>query len=107
MPRKVIEVKSETISEAKVLMEKAGDELGEFQRRTLDYLNKFAKNEKARETVENLVKKLGLNIGDAIQLVNCMPNSIQEVRSILTVKGKVILTEELDKILKELDKFRS
>lgn len=109
MPRKIVEVKDITVPEARSMMEKASDELGEFQRRTLDYLTKFAKPppNKARKAVESLMEKLDLDRKEAIQIINCMPTSIEEVRSILAVKGKVILTEELQKILKEVDRFRS
>jgi DNA-directed RNA polymerase subunit F len=36
-----------------------------------------------------------------------MPSSIEEARSILAVKGKIILNEELQKILDEIQRFNS
>ncbi|MEM2901547.1 MAG: RNA polymerase Rpb4 family protein [Candidatus Bathyarchaeia archaeon] len=109
MPRKIVEARDLTIPESKAVMEGVNDELGEFQRRTFDYLTKFAKisSDKAREAVKSLTNKFGLSEREAIQLVNCMPSSIEEVRSILAVKGKIILNEELQKILEEIQRFKS
>ena len=108
MPRKIIEKKDITFAESKALMEASGDDLGEFQRRTFDYLTKFTKisSKKAEKAVEKLISKFNLERLEAIQLVNCMPTSIEEIRSILTVKGKVILNETLQNILNELDNLR-
>jgi DNA-directed RNA polymerase subunit F len=109
MPRKIVESRDLTIPESKAVMESVNDELGEFQRRTFDYLTKFTKisSDRAREAVKSLTEKFGLSEREAIQLVNCMPSSIEEARSILAVKGKIILNEELQKILDEIQRFNS
>ena len=101
MPRKIINVEDITIAEAKKLMDKAGEEVSEFQRRTYDYTIKFAKLDAktAKRLVTKLEKKFGLSKKEAIQAVNCTPSSIEELRTILTVKGKVILTSQLEEML--------
>ena len=44
MPRKIVDEKRITVADARKLLEKTDkEELGEFQRRTLDYTVKFSK----------------------------------------------------------------
>jgi DNA-directed RNA polymerase subunit F len=109
MPRKIIEDKQITIAEARKMLEKEKrEELGEFQRRTLDYAMKFAKitPAKAERLTEELVKKLQLDREEAVQIVNCMPKTIEELRTILAVKGRIILTSYLEEVLKVVNEFR-
>ncbi len=110
MPRKIIDEENITIAEAKHILEKAlkGEEVGEFQRRTADYLMKFAKLEvqQAKKLVKELVKQFQIEDVEAVQLVNCMPESIDEIRTILAGKGKVIETEKLKGILNLLNSYR-
>lgn len=109
MPRKIIESKATTTAEAKRTLEKAKeDELGEFQRRTLDYASKFSKipPPKAEKLVRELYEKHQLERKDAIQIVNTMPRYIEELRSILTVKGRIVGGSELEAILKLLNGYR-
>ncbi|MEM4246355.1 MAG: RNA polymerase Rpb4 family protein [Candidatus Bathyarchaeia archaeon] len=107
MPRKIIEEKEISIPEARMILEKSQD-LGEFQRRTLDYLVKYTKIEPkdAEKLISALTKKYKLDRREAIQIVNCMPKSPEELRTIISVKGKVVLSEELKSILDEIDKYR-
>jgi len=57
LPRKIIDSKPATTAEAKRILERVkDDELGEFQRRTLDYASKFSKVSPTK--VEKLVKEL-------------------------------------------------
>lgn len=90
-------------------MEKAKeDELGEFQRRTLDYASKFAKvpAPKAEKLVRELGEKFQLDRKDAIQIVNTMPRYVEELRTILTVKGRIISGTQLEDILKLVKGYR-
>lgn len=106
MPRNIINVEEITIAEAKELMKMAEGELSEFQRRAYDYTTKFAKieAEAAKTLVRILTEELSLSRKEAIQVANCAPSSIEELRTILTVKGKVITTEQLEKILSTINK---
>jgi DNA-directed RNA polymerase subunit F len=101
--------KPATTAEARKTLERAKeDELGEFQRRTLDYASKFSKIQppKAEKLVRELGEKFQLDRKDAIQIVNTMPRYIEELRTILTVKGRIISGTQLDDILKLINGYR-
>jgi DNA-directed RNA polymerase subunit F len=103
MPRKLMDSKPITTAEARRILEKASeDQLGEFQRRTRDYTIKFSKApaSKAEKLTRDLCEKHQLDRKDAIQIANCMPSSIEEIRTVLAVKGRMITTEQLQGILK-------
>ena len=102
MARKILIEKAITNAEAKAVLEKVKEEeLGEFQRRTLDYTRRFAKlpADRASKLVEQLSSDLQLERNDAIQIVNTLPQSIEELRAVLTVKGRFVSTEQLNGIL--------
>lgn len=108
-PRKIVSVKSISIPETKKILEKASkEELGEFQRRTLEYAKKFsrAKPEKAGKLIDELGKKFQIERADAIQIANCMPRTIEELRPVLAVKGRFIVTAQLEEILKVVNEHR-
>ena len=110
MPRKLIDAKPITTAEARRILEKASeDELGEFQRRTRDYTIKFSKIQpgKAEKLLRDLSEKHQLERKDAIQVANCMPSTIEELRTVLFVKGRVFVTEQLEGILKTLAPYRA
>jgi DNA-directed RNA polymerase subunit F len=109
LPRKIIDSKPATTPEAKKTLERAKeDELGEFQRRTLDYASKFSKIQppKAEKLVRELGEKFQLDRKDAIQIANTMPRYIEELRTILTVKGRIISATQLEDILKLVNGYR-
>lgn len=108
-PRKIVNVKIISIPETKKILEKAGkEELGEFQRRTLEYAKKSSKvkPEKAGKLIDELGKKFQVERADAIQIANCMPRTIEELRSVLAVKGRVIVGTQLEEILRVVDEYR-
>jgi DNA-directed RNA polymerase subunit F len=110
LPRKLIDSKPITTAEARKILEKASeDELGEFQRRTRDYTVKFSKIQtgKAEKLLRELSEKHELDRKDAIQVANCMPSSIEEIRTVLTIKGRVFTTAQLEDILKTLTPYRA
>ena len=109
MPRKIIDSRPATTAEAKRTLEKAKeDELGEFQRRTLDYASKFGKipPAKAEKLVRELSEKYQLDRKDSIQIANTMPRYVEELRTILTVKGRIISGTQLEDILKLVNGYR-
>ena len=109
MPRKIVDSKPTTTSEAKRTLERAKeDELGEFQRRTLDYASKFSRipPAKAEKLARELSDKFQLDRKDSIQIANTMPKYIEELRTILTIKGRIISATMLDDILKLVNGFR-
>jgi DNA-directed RNA polymerase subunit F len=109
LPRKIVDSKPATTAEAKRTLEKTKEEeLGEFQRRTLDYASKFSRVSpaKAEKLVKELADKHQLDRKDAIQIANTMPRYIEEVRTILTVKGRIITGSQLEDILKLVSSYR-
>ncbi len=109
MPRKIVDSRPATTAEAKKILEKANEEeLGEFQRRTLDYTSKFSKlpAQKAEKLVKELGEKFQLERKEAIQVVNTMPRYIEELRTILTVKGRIISGTQLEDMLKLVKGYR-
>ena len=109
MPRKIIDAKPTTTPEARRILEHAKEEeRGEFQRRTLDYAIKFSKISpaKAEKLIRELADKYELDRKDAIQIANCMPRYVEELRSILAVKGRIIGGTQLEDILKLVNGYR-
>jgi DNA-directed RNA polymerase subunit F len=109
LPRKIMESRPTPTAEAKRTLERAKEEeLGEFQRRTLDYASKFSRISpaKAEKLLRELSEKFQLDRKDAIQIVNTMPRYAEELRTILTVKGKIVGASELEGILKLVNGYR-
>ena len=101
--------KPTTTAEAKRTLEKVKqEELGEFQRRTLDYASKFSRISpvKAEKLTRELTDKHQLDRKESIQIANAMPLTIEELRTILTVKGRIIGGTHLEDILKLVKTFR-
>jgi len=109
MPRKALKEKMLTVPEAKQLLESLGEEnLDQFQRRALDYTAKFSKVEanSAKELVKGLVEKFELEEEEAVQIINCMPESIEEIRVFLAGGRKIVETQKLQDVLKFLNEHR-
>ncbi len=109
MAKKAITEKNLTIPQVKKLLVSLGEEnLDQFQRRTLDYASKFSKvdAEAAEKLMEKLVENFGLEEEEAIQVVNCMPKSVEELRVFLSGGRKIIETSKLEAIVNLLDEHR-
>jgi DNA-directed RNA polymerase subunit F len=109
MVRKALRERALTIPEVKKLLELIGEEkLDQFQRRSFDYASKFSKvdEDKAHTLVDTLVAQYGLEEEEAIQIVNSMPESVEEVRVFLGGGRKIIETSKLQGILNLLDEYR-
>jgi DNA-directed RNA polymerase subunit F len=109
MPRKALKEKVLTVPEVKQMLEAIGEEnLDQFQRRAFDYAAKFAKVkvEPAAEIVKGLGEKFGLEEEEAVQIVNCMPESIEEIRAFLAGGRKIVETQKLEEILAFLNQHR-
>lgn len=93
------------LAEAKEILSKVDPEKADqIQKRTMDYLAKFAKNEpeKARKMRAALVEQTGLTIEEATELVNIMPGSQEELRVFTAGWRKLIPTATVEKIVKIL-----
>jgi len=109
MAENSVEEKKLTLPQVKKLLESMSeDTLDQFKRRTLDYLSKFSKvdAETAEKLVEKLVTEFGLDIDEAIQIVNCMPKSVEELRVFLAGGRKIIESSKLEAIVKLLNEHR-
>lgn len=109
MPTKALKDKMLTVPEVKRMLESIGEEnLDQFQRRAFDYTAKFAKTdaEPASQIVKGLVERCGLEEGEAVQIVNCMPETIQEIRVFLAGGRRIVETQKLQDILALLDQNR-
>jgi len=84
------------------------ENLDQYQRRTLDYVSKFSKiDEKATPALlERLVKEFGLNEDEAVQVINCAPESVDELRIFLAGGKKIIETTKLEAIIALLNDNR-
>ena len=92
----------------KELAAMGAENLDQFQRRTFDYVSKFAKiDETAVEgLLERLVKEFGLDENEAVQVVNCAPESVDELRVFLAGGRKIIETVKLEAIVALLNDNR-
>jgi len=109
MPSKPIKEQILTVPEVKKMLESLGEEkLDQLQRRSLDYASKFSRvdPEKAEILVTHLMEKFNLEKEEAVQIVNCMPESIEEIRVFLAGGRKIMETSKLKEILNLLDSYR-
>ena len=90
-----------TLSEVqKILDSISPDEMDQIQRWTYDYSKKFSKTNygAAKMMIESLIKEGELTIEEAVELVNVMPTSLEELRAFTFGWKKLIVTEKLEKI---------
>jgi DNA-directed RNA polymerase subunit F len=109
MSKKSIEDKPLTVPEVKQLLESMGEaSLDQFQRRTLDYTAKFSKidPEDAEKLEQKLMKDFELELDEAVEIVNCMPESVEEIRVFLGGGKKIIETTKIVAILSLLNEYR-
>ncbi len=109
MSKRELEESNLTLPQVKKVLESLGEEnLDQFQRRTLDYVNKFSKmNPDAVDaTTQKLVEEFGLDNFEAIQVINCMPESVDELRIFLAGGRKIIETSKLEAIIALLNENR-
>jgi DNA-directed RNA polymerase subunit F len=109
MENQDVSEKKLTLPQVKSVLEAIGEEnLDQFQRRTLDYVNKFSKLDAtvAEELLEKLVKKFDLEEAEAVQVVNCMPETVDELRVFLASGRKIVETTKLEAIIALLDDSR-
>ena len=107
--KKITETKSVTTPQVKTLLESLGEEnLDQFQRRSLDYAAKFSKLDSA--SAEKLLVELKetgmMDEEEAVQIVNCMPKTVEELRVFLAGGRKIVETSKLESILGLLEKYR-
>lgn len=90
-----------TLSEVKRILESIPiDEMDQIQRWTYDYSKKFTKVEYdgVKDMVNRLVNECELTNEEAVELINVMPKSLEELRAFTFGWKKLIVTEKLEKI---------
>jgi DNA-directed RNA polymerase subunit F len=85
----------------KILEHVKQDDMDQIQRWTYDYVTKFAKTsaEPAREMVKLLIEQCELKEEEAVEVVNVLPSSLEELRAFTFGWKKLILTETLQRML--------
>ncbi len=99
-----------TLPQVKQILESIGEEnLDQFQRRTYDYISKFSKVDAAGADflLEKLTKEYGLDEDEAVQVINSMPESVDELRIFLAGGRKIIETQKLNSIVALLNEKRT
>jgi DNA-directed RNA polymerase subunit F len=107
--KKITKVQPATTPQVKALLESLGEEnLDQFQRRSLDYATKFSKLDAASaEKLLDELRETGMvEEEEAVQIVNCMPKTRDELRVFLAGGRKIVETSKLESILSLLDKYR-
>lgn len=104
----VVEKKEITVPEARALLEAKAEELDPLQRRVLDYTVRFTKTnvKDAEKLVSELMEKGGIDRQLAVQMANCMPGSIAEIRTFLG-RQRIISEEAVNSILMIIKKYRT
>jgi len=104
----VLEKKEITVAKAKKLLEDRAEDLDPLQRRVLDYATRFSRlpAEDTAELVEELTDGDLLDKALAVQIANCMPSTIEEIRTFLG-RQRIISEETINAILRKIEKYRS
>lgn len=99
-----------TLTHAKKVIEEISEnlELDYMQQITLDYISKFAKIDpkKAEDLLNVLVKDFNLERPIAVQIVNILPKTAEELRTVIQ-QSKRVKDDDLNKILQEILKIIS
>lgn len=94
-----------TLPDVKEILEaKKVDEMDQIQRWTYDYVNKFSKisRKQAQKLVSELVSQCGLTEEEAVEVVNILPSSLEEIRAFTFGWKKLILTSTSESILQKI-----
>ena len=77
------------------------DDMDQIQRWTADYVKKFAKieSQKAQAMTRQLIDQCDLTEEEAVEIVNILPTSLEELRAFTFGWKKLILTETLGRML--------
>ena len=100
---KVLKEKSISLPEVKELLA-SKKSLSNIEQITLDYASKFSKAsyEEAKNILKTLTKNFKINETTAIQIINMMPKTKEELKTILASEKTFFSEEILEKILKIL-----
>jgi DNA-directed RNA polymerase subunit F len=107
--REISETKLTLPQVKKELLAIGEENLDQYQRRTLDYVSKFAKIDEPAvpKLLEQIVNEFGLDEDEAVQVVNCAPESVDELRMFLAGGKKIIETAKLEAVIALLNENRT
>ncbi|MDH7555329.1 MAG: hypothetical protein ACQXXL_07280 [Candidatus Methanosuratincola sp.] len=109
MPREIVKEEEVTLPKVKMLLEQRqkDGELSHLQKLTYDCASKFSKidAEKADALLARL-KEEGISGTLATQIVNILPTSVEELRTIFSAESRPVLPSELEKLLSIINMFR-
>jgi DNA-directed RNA polymerase subunit F len=94
-----------SIAEAGQILQKLDvEKADQIQKRTLDYTSKFSRTQPdtAKKMKKQLESDCGLTEEEAVEVINIMPKSTEELRTFTSGWRKLLPSETLDKILKIL-----
>src|SRR5512136_2372804 len=108
MPREIVKEEEVTLPQVKKLLEQrtTEGELSYLQRLTYEYTQKFSKL--SAEKAEELFKRLkddGISASIASQIVNVLPTSVDELRTVFAGESKPVLPSELEKVLSVVNSY--
>lgn len=98
-----------SLPQVRKALESIGEEnLDQFQRRTLDYVSKFSKidDEASAKLVQRLVAEFDVDLDEAVQIVNCMPKTVDELRIFLAGGRKIVESSKLEAMVALLEENR-
>ena len=81
-----------------ILEAKKVDEMDQIQRWTYDYVSR----KQAQKLVSELVTQCGLTEEEAVEVVNILPSSLEEIRAFTFGWKKLILTSTSESILQKI-----
>lgn len=106
---KALKEKNITLIEVKKILEEKSkkEELTIMEQTTLEYVRKFSKleYEEAVKLMEEL-RKFGISEFGAIQIVNILPTTVEELRTILMKEETELTPEALKEIVKLIKGYK-
>lgn len=94
-----------TLAEVKHLLGNGKpEEMDQIQRWTLDYVSKFSKvsHDDGKKLVQGLINECDLTEEEAVEVVNILPMTLEELRTFTFGWKKLILTSTLEKALEKI-----
>jgi len=106
---KVVKIKEIPLSIVRELLEARQKRapLESYQLSALYHASKFSKlpSDKAEKLIEELIANFKISRVTAVQIANIMPQTVQELRTLLAKEGKVFLNEDLEKMLEIIKSY--
>lgn len=111
MPKEIISEEEVTLPRVKKLLSQRSKE-GELsfqQNITLEHASSFSKMAPAvaDKLVERLIKTFGVTRGQAVQVVNIAPTTVEELRTILDARSTDLSDEQITEIVDIVKKTTS